>query len=686
MKDELYKKLIGKMNLQKEDKIFIASDIQKLGLQFYELGERFDLDYFIEKLQEEIGEKGTLIFPTYNWDFCKGVTFDYQKTKSKTGVLSQKALTRKDFVRTKHPIYSFAVWGKDSEKLYSMNNISSFGSDSPFAYFEEENYKMIFLDVSFTDSLTFTHYLEEKLNVEYRFLKSFKGKYIDENNLESEREYSMYVRYLDFEVGHNMDKIEEMAEKNNILKVDNFYNIPIKSCYLQEIGTLIEKDIKENGSLNIAQYDRDKLKIQLLKDELFPICRSITGNGLRESLKIISKDVPLNILEIPTGTKAFDWEVPKEWNVKDAYVKDKSGNRIIDFKKSNLHLLGYSIPFKGKISKEELLKHIYTLPELPEAIPYLTSYYRERWGFCLEHNRLKELKDDEYEVLIDSTLETGSMSIGEGYIQGKTKKEVLLSTYLCHPSMGNNELSGPIVQLLLHRWLLEHKNELKYSYRFLYLPETIGSVTYLSLKGEELKKNMVAGYVITCIGDNGKFTYKKSRQGNSLADRAALNILDNLGEEYNLYDWFPTGSDERQYCSLGFNLPVGSLMRSMYGKYKEYHTSLDNLKFIPLEKLYESFEVYKKIIMNIEINEKLEGVHKNCEPKLDKRGLYPSLGSQKETAESVRKIMHLWAFADGDNDVIDIAEKLKINAYELKNEKEQLLKNGLIKIINGEKE
>lgn len=686
MKDELYKKLIGKMNLQKEDKIFIASDIQKLGLQFYELGERFDLDYFIEKLQEEIGEKGTLIFPTYNWDFCKGVTFDYKKTKSKTGALSQKALTRKDFVRTKHPIYSFAVWGKDSEKLYSMNNISSFGSDSPFAYFEKENYKMIFLDVSFTDSLTFTHYLEEKLNVEYRFLKSFKGKYIDENNLESEREYSMYVRYLDFEVGHNMDKIEEMAEKNNILKVDNFYNIPIKSCYLQEIGTLIEKDIKENGSLNIAQYDRDKLKIQLLKDELFPICRSITGNGLRESLKIISKDVPLNILEIPTGTKAFDWEVPKEWNVKDAYVKDKSGNRIIDFKKSNLHLLGYSIPFKRKISKEELLKHIYTLPELPEAIPYLTSYYRERWGFCLEHNRLKELKDDEYEVLIDSTLETGSMSIGEGYIQGKTKKEVLLSTYLCHPSMGNNELSGPIVQLLLHRWLLEHKNELKYSYRFLYLPETIGSVTYLSLKGEELKKNMVAGYVITCIGDNGKFTYKKSRQGNSLADRAALNILDNLGEEYNLYDWFPTGSDERQYCSLGFNLPVGSLMRSMYGKYKEYHTSLDNLKFIPLEKLYESFEVYKKIIMNIEINEKLEGVHKNCEPKLDKRGLYPSLGSQKETAESVRKIMHLWAFADGDNDVIDIAEKLKINAYELKNEKEQLLKNGLIKIINGEKE
>ncbi|MHD0322451.1 DUF4910 domain-containing protein [Fusobacterium varium] len=672
------------MNIKKGENIFIASDILKIGLKFYEKEETFDLDIFLDKLKEKITKEGTIVFPTYNWDFCKGISFDYNKTKSKTGALSQKALKRKEFQRTQHPIYSFAVWGKNSQELCNLNNSSSFGLDSPFSYFKEKDYKMVFIDVSFTNSLTFTHYIEESLKVDYRFLKTFKGKYIDKNNSETEREYSMYVRYLEFDVGHNMDKLEISAENKKILKVNNFYNIPIKNCRLKELANIIEKDIKENDSLNIAQYDKNKLKIYKLKEQLFPICRSITGNGLRESLKIISKEIPLNILEIPTGTKAFDWEVPKEWNIKDAYVKDLKGNKIIDFKKSNLHILGYSTPFQGIISHEELMEHIYTLPEIPEAIPYLTSYYKERWGFCLEHQRLKELNQDKYEIFIDSELKNGSMSIGEGFIKGKIDKEVLLSTYLCHPSMGNNELSGPIVQTLLYNWLLERKDRLKYSYRFLYLPETIGSITYLSLFGENLKKNVVAGYVINCIGDRGKFTYKKSRQGNSLADKAALNILNNLNEDFNLYEWFPAGSDERQYCSLGFNLPIGSLMRSMYGTYKEYHTSLDNLDFIPLEELYKSFEIYKKIIMNIEINEKLEAVHKNCEPKLDKRGLYPTLGSQKETTDSVKKRMYLWAFSDGYNDLIDIANKLKCNAYEMKNEKDELIDKKLIRGL-GEK-
>ena len=680
----MYNELIKKMNIKKGENIFIASDILRIGLKFYEKKETFDLDIFLDKLKEKITKEGTIVFPTYNWDFCKGISFDYNKTKSKTGALSQKALKRKEFQRTQHPIYSFAVWGKNSQELCNLNNSSSFGLDSPFSYFKEKDYKMVFIDVSFTNSLTFTHYIEESLKVDYRFLKTFKGKYIDKNNSETEREYSMYVRYLEFDVGHNMDKLEISAENKKILKVNNFYNIPIKNCRLKELANIIEKDIKENDSLNIAEYDKNKLKIYKLKEQLFPICRSITGNGLRESLKIISKEIPLNILEIPTGTKAFDWEVPKEWNIKDAYVKDLKGNKIIDFKKSNLHILGYSTPFQGIISHEELMEHIYTLPEIPEAIPYLTSYYKERWGFCLEHQRLKELNQDKYEIFIDSELKNGSMSIGEGFIKGKIDKEVLLSTYLCHPSMGNNELSGPIVQTLLYNWLLERKDKLKYSYRFLYLPETIGSITYLSLFGENLKKNVVAGYVINCIGDRGKFTYKKSRQGNSLADKAALNILNNLNEDFNLYEWFPAGSDERQYCSLGFNLPIGSLMRSMYGTYKEYHTSLDNLDFIPLEELYKSFEIYKKILMNIEINEKLEAVHKNCEPKLDKRGLYPTLGSQKETTDSIKKRMYLWAFSDGYNDVIEIANKLKCNAYEMENEKDELIDKKLIRGL-GEK-
>lgn len=677
---DLYDELIEKMNIEKGENIFIASDILKIGLKFYEFGEKFNMDILINKIQEKITNEGTIVFPTYNWDFCKGITFNYKKTKSKTGALSQKALERKEFKRTKHPIYSFAVWGKDQEILYKYDNVSSFGKETPFEYFCNQNYKMIFLDVNFTNSLTLALHVEQLMEVPYRFMKVFKANYIDENNIISTREYSMFVRYLGIEINQDMDEFEKRAEEEEILSSKIFYGIRIKKCEIEKLKNLIIQDIRYNNSLGIAQYNTNKLKILKLKESLFPICRSITGNGLRESLSIINKEVPLNILEIPSGTKAFDWKVPKEWNISDAYVKGKDGNRIIDFKKSNLHVLGYSIPIKENVSKEELLKHIYTLPDLPNAIPYLTSYYKERWGFCLEHDRLSELKDEEYEVCIDSELKNGSMSIGEGYIEGKTKKEVLLSTYLCHPSMGNNELSGPIVQTLLYNWLLENKENLKYSYRFLYLPETIGSITYLSLKGEELKDNVIAGYVITCIGDNGKFTYKKSRKGDTVADKAALNILNNLEEGYNLYEWFPGGSDERQYCSHGFNLPVGSLMRTMYGKFKEYHTSLDNFEFIPVEKLHESFEIYKKIIMNIEINEICEAVHKNCEPKLDKRGLYPTLGSQKETGESVEKIMNLWAFSDGKNDIIDIANKLGIEAYKLKNEKEILLEKKLIKV------
>lgn len=426
----------------------------------------------------------------------------------------------------------------------------------------------------------------------------------------------------------------------------------------------------------------DKKLIEILKDKLFPICRSITGNGLRESLKIINEIVPLKIIEVPTGTKVFDWEIPKEWNINDAYVKDKSGHKIIDFKKSNLHILNYSIPINMKIRKEELLKHIYTKPELPNAIPYRTSYYTERWGFCLEHNRLKELIDDEYEVFIDSELKEGSLSIGEGYIKGRKNKEILLSTYLCHPSMGNNELSGPIVQTLLYKWLLENKEKLKYSYRFLYLPETIGSITYLNLNGEKLKENVIAGYVLTCIGDRGHFTYKKSKLGNTLSDRAALNILKNSKQNFDLYDWFPAGSDERQYCSPNFNLPIGSLMRTMYAKYKEYHTSLDNLDFIPTQKIYESYKLLQEIILNIEINTLLKYLHINCEPKLDKRGIYPNLGGQTENDERVKKLLNLWAFSDGETDILEIANKLNIKAYNLKEEIEILIKSDLVKELD----
>ncbi len=392
-------------------------------------------------------------------------------------------------------------------------------------------------------------------------------------------------------------------------------------------------------------------------DRLFPINRSLTGDGNRETLKILSEIVDLKITEIPAGTKCFDWTVPPEWNVKEAWIKDSKGNFIVNFADNNLHLLGYSTPFKGKLSLEELKKHLYSLPEQLDIIPYLTSYYKERWGFCLTHNQLSSLKNETYEVCIDSQLkDNGSMTIGEAIIKGETDKEILLSTYICHPSMANNELSGMLVSSFIFNELKKQK-KLKYTYRFVFVPETIGSIYYLSQNGEHFKNKLKAGFVITCIGDDGNFTYKKSRRGNSLPDRVVETVLKKTEKDYSIIDFFPSGSDERQYCSPGFNLPVGSLMRTMYGKYPEYHTSADNKSFISFEAMEKSVQKYLEIIKVIENNDCYINTMPYCEPQLGKRSLYPTLGSQKESADMVDAMMWVLNLADGENDLIDIWQK-----------------------------
>jgi aminopeptidase-like protein len=400
-------------------------------------------------------------------------------------------------------------------------------------------------------------------------------------------------------------------------------------------------------------------------DRLFPINRSLTGNGNRETLKILSEIVNLKICEVPSGTECFDWIVPPEWNVKEAWVKNSKGEKVIDFDKLNLHLLGYSEPFKGKLNLNGLKKHLYSLPDQRDVVPYITSYYKRRWGFCIAHSQLENLPEDEYEVFIDSTLnENGSMTFGEAYIQGKQKEEVFFSTYICHPSLANNELSGPLVTSHLYQALKERES-LRYSYRFIFVPETIGSIYYLSVNGEELRKKVIAGFVVTCIGNNASFTYKRSRRKNTLPDRAAELVLKQTESDFNIHDFFPTGSDERQYCSPGFNLPVGSLMRSMYGKYPEYHTSADNRNFISFAAMEQSVEKYLKIIDVIENNYTYINKIPNCEPQLGKRGLYPTLGSQKSISEYIKSLMWLLNLADGEHDLIEIANisKLPIESF-----------------------
>ncbi len=423
-------------------------------------------------------------------------------------------------------------------------------------------------------------------------------------------------------------------------------------------------------------------EIQLLEtyfDRLWPICRSITGNGLRESFKILSEIIPLQLTEVPTGTKVFDWEIPKEWNIRDAYIVTPSGKKICEFKKNNLHILNYSAPFNGKVDYDELKKHLYSLPDQPDAIPYMTSYYKEDWGFCISHKELLQLETSgEYEVVIESSLMNGNLTYGEAVLKGKTDQEVIFSSYLCHPSMANNELSGPLALAALYRRLSSMK-ERKYTYRFILAPETIGVIAYLAKMGEHLRKNVVAGYVLTCCGDSGSFTFKRSRKGNSLADRVAVHALKQSGVNATILDFSIGGSDERQYCSAGFNLPVGSLMRTPYKQYKEYHTSLDNKSFISFTALSETVSMYETIARILEVNDRYKTTMPWCEPQLGKRGLYPDKGGHLQTGfDFTRNLLHILSNADGESELIDVADKKGVSALEFIEVIEACRKSGLL--------
>jgi len=408
---------------------------------------------------------------------------------------------------------------------------------------------------------------------------------------------------------------------------------------------------------NIMLDNKLRQRIEAYFNRLWPLNRSITGQGFRESLAILEEIIPVKRLKFETGRKVFDWVIPKEWIARDAYLIAPDGKKYADFKVNNLHLMGYSVPFKGRLNLEELRPHLYSLPNMPDAIPYVTSYYHDNWGFCISHNEFENLPEGEYEVYIDSELFPGFVEIGEAVLPGDTDEEVLFSTYLCHPSLANNELSGPLTMAFLYERIKAMPSR-KYTYRFVINPETIGAVCYLSERGEHLKKHLIAGYVMTCLGDAGKFTYKLSRHGDTLADRVAKVILRDSGE-HSILPFFPSGgSDERQYCSPGFNLPVGSLMRTMYGCYPEYHTSLDNKEFICFDALSGSVDMYFSIVNALESNFVWKNTVKYCEPQLGHHGLYSSVSIPKsQQEERTSAILWLLNLADGEHDLLAIADR-----------------------------
>lgn len=392
-------------------------------------------------------------------------------------------------------------------------------------------------------------------------------------------------------------------------------------------------------------------------DRLWPICRSLTGPGVRETLDILSELVPLERYRVASGTRVFDWEVPDEWSIREAYIITPDGRRIADFASNNLHVWSYSVAVNARMSLAELGQHLRSLPDQPEAIPYVTTYYKRQWGFCLDHPTLASLPENgEYHVVIDSSLEPGFLDYGEAVLPGKTDREVLFSTYICHPSMANNELSGPLIQAFLYRLIAGMANR-KYTYRFVFAPETIGIIAYLDRVGTHLLNHLDAGYVITCAGDRGMLTYKRSRQGDSLADRVAEHVLIQNGKPHATIDFAVGGSDERQYCSPGFNLPVGSLMRTPYKQFPEYHTSFDNKAFISFAHLRDTLETYAKMVKVLELNECYRNTVAFCEPQLGKRGMYPHAVNPDNQREDLHNLLHFLAHADGKTDLITTAEK-----------------------------
>lgn len=391
-----------------------------------------------------------------------------------------------------------------------------------------------------------------------------------------------------------------------------------------------------------------------MTERMFPICRSITGNGFRDSLAIIREEIPeINVFEVPSGTQVFDWTVPKEWNCKGGGIYRMNDEKVVDFKDTNLHIMGYSVPVDKVISREELLEHIYTQPDQPDWIPYVTSYYKERWGFCMSENQKKTLNDEQYKVVIDSTLEQGSLTYGELIIPGETEDEIFFSTYLCHPSMANNELSGPVVQAELIKYVKAMPKR-RYTYRFVFIPETIGSLTYLSRNVDTMKAHVKAGFVLSCVGDNRTYSYVSTKYANTLADRVIRNVLRFHYPEYKEYSFLKRGSDERQYNSAGVDLPVGGFCRSKYSEYPEYHTSADNMDLISPEGLQGAYEVMVKTINALEHNYHYKMACMG-EPQLGKRGLYPTI-SQKGSYDSVKIMTNFIAYADGVHDLIGVSD------------------------------
>ncbi len=431
-------------------------------------------------------------------------------------------------------------------------------------------------------------------------------------------------------------------------------------------------------SLEKPLVDDVGTEILALAARIFPICRSITGDGVRQTLREVAALIDLDIHEVASGAPVLDWTIPREWNIRDAWIKNARGEKIVDFKQSNLHVMSYSVPVHRRMSLAELKKHIYTLPDQPDLIPYRTSYYAENWAFCMAHRQFEALRDETYEVCIDSSLEDGHLTYGEYLHKGDTEDEFLLSAHVCHPSLANDNCSG--IALLTHLAKRLSGLRTRYSYRFLFAPGTIGAITWLA-RNEDRVHRIKHGLVVSMLGDRGGPTFKKSRRGNSEIDRAMIHTLGHSGMSPVIEDFSPYGYDERQYCSPGFNLPVAMFSRSKFGAIPEYHTSADDRDFIRADALAESYRLINETIGAIECNGTFINTHPKGEPQLGRRGLYGAIGGDKDAAAANMAMLWILNQSDGTNSLLDIAERAKLPFAVIQRTAKLLADHGLLKPV-----
>lgn len=667
-----YKEVIENINIKSGSVVFVSSNMTKFAYDAAVNKEKFDFNVIIDTLIKKVGTQGTLIFPVYNWDFCSGTPFDYKNTIGKTGHLGNAALKRNDFKRTKHPLYSFAVWGKDKEYLCSIDPVSSFGKGTVFEYLQYNNAMNIVLDVIFNEHYTLLHHVEQEVTIPYRYNKYFKGDYIDEHGNKSKKTYSMYVRYLELDVEAKAFEIFDELLSLGIAREQHIGNHTITYIDMAKSLPVIEKDIVENNAAKQTRYkgqfdkklSTDERMYKILSD-LFPITRSLSGNGNRQTLNYLKEnylgELKIKEYSIADNPSTFDWNTPYEWNITEAYIEDENGNKIIDFKNNNLHILGYSEPVDVTIPFSELDNHLYSLEDDIDAIPYTTSYYKKRWGFCLTHRQREELRkqpDKLYHAVIKSNFnENGSITYGELIINGYSDKEVLISTYICHPSMANDNLSGVAAAVAAAKYIYSLP-ERKYTYRIIFIPETIGALIYLKENISHMQKYVKAGFVLSCIGDEGDYSCVHTPYSNTYTDKIVTHVLKHITNEPKEYTFLERGSDERQFCAPLVNLPVCTLSRTKFGKFKEYHTSNDNFDFVTEIGLGGGIKYVYQCINILENNEyyKIKTVG---EPQLGKYGLYPTI-SQKGSADYTRNLTNIIAYLNGSNSVLDIAEILNM--------------------------